>query len=64
MLDVTQIIFFWKPALFAFVLGVISVKLALRFFPALGLMDRPQKYGLKRAPIPYYGGTAYFCGVS
>ncbi|MBI4975491.1 undecaprenyl/decaprenyl-phosphate alpha-N-acetylglucosaminyl 1-phosphate transferase [Candidatus Peregrinibacteria bacterium] len=24
------------------------------------LMDRPQKYGLKRAPIPYYGGVAIF----
>lgn len=25
-------------------------------FPRLGLMDNPQKYGLKRKPIPYFGG--------
>lgn len=50
----TQYIF---PAIFAFVSTLALVHLALKFFPKLGLMDRPHKYGLKRAPIPYYGGT-------
>ncbi len=34
--------------------------LAIRIFPKLGLMDRPRRYGLKRKPIPYYGGIAIF----
>lgn len=38
------------------VLTWFLLRLALRFFPRLGLLDRPHKYGLKRAPIPYYGG--------
>lgn len=29
---------------------------AVRFFPALGLMDFPERYNLKRAKIPYPGG--------
>jgi UDP-GlcNAc:undecaprenyl-phosphate GlcNAc-1-phosphate transferase len=33
-------------------------------FPKIGLMDRPLKYGLKRKPIPYYGGLIiFFCFV-
>jgi len=47
---------FILPALFAFGLTVIFVLLAIKFFPKWGLMDRPKKYGLKRGPIPYYGG--------
>jgi len=54
-------------AIFAFVATVILVLLALKFFPKLGLVDRPQKYGLKRNPIPYYGGlvivTVFFLSV-
>ncbi len=34
--------------------------LALKLFPCLGLMDRPQRYGLSRAAIPYPGGIASF----
>lgn len=30
----------------------------LHFFPKWGLMDRPERYGHKRAPIPYPGGIA------
>lgn len=30
--------------------------LALRLFPRWGLVDKPHKYGLKRNPIPYFGG--------
>lgn len=55
-----MILQFWQPALFAFVLGVVLVVAAIKLFPKLGLMDRPQRYGLKRDPIPYYGGLAVF----
>ena len=48
--------FLLAVGLFSFFLTLILVKLALKFFPVWGLMDRPHKYGLKRAPIPYYGG--------
>lgn len=45
-------------AITSFLTGWVAVQAALRFFPKWGLMDRPLKYGLKRAPIPYYGGLA------
>ncbi len=45
-------------AIVSFVLGLGAVLGALKLFPVLGLMDRPHKYGLKRKPIPYYGGLA------
>ena len=48
------------PALFAFGATLILTLLALKFFPKWGLLDRPQKYGLKRKPIPYYGGLIIF----
>jgi UDP-GlcNAc:undecaprenyl-phosphate/decaprenyl-phosphate GlcNAc-1-phosphate transferase len=51
---------FWKPALSSFLIGVLLVKFAVIFFPKWGLLDRPHKYGLKRSPIPYYGGLAIF----
>lgn len=51
---------FYQPALFAFVLTVIFVVLALKIFPRIGLMDRPQRYGLNRTPIPYYGGLMIY----
>lgn len=44
----------------SFALALVLTCLALKFFPRLGLMDRPQKYGLSRAPIPYYGGLMIF----
>ena len=44
-------------AITGLVLSYLLVKLALYYFPKWGMMDRPHKYGLKRAPIPYYGGT-------
>jgi len=31
-----------------------------KFFPRLGLVDKPAKYGLSRKPIPYPGGVAIF----
>lgn len=49
-------------AIFAFVLTFLFTLGALWLFPKLGFLDRPQKYGLKRKPIPYYGGLAIFIG--
>lgn len=51
------------PALLSFSLSVIFVLVALWLFPKIGLMDRPWKYGLKRKPIPYYGGLAIYFAV-
>jgi len=52
---------FYQPAIFSFLLAVIFILIALKLFPKFKLMDRPHKYGLDRAPIPYYGGlTIYF----
>ena len=51
---------YWQPALFSFLLALLFVKLALRYFPKWGMMDRPHLYGINRAPIPYYGGLAIF----
>lgn len=34
--------------------------LTLKGFPKWGLMDRPERYGHPRAPIPYPGGVAVF----
>lgn len=42
--------------LFSFLLTFILMRLALRLFPQWGMLDKPEKYGLNRAPIPYYGG--------
>ncbi|PIZ74888.1 hypothetical protein COY07_00005 [Candidatus Peregrinibacteria bacterium CG_4_10_14_0_2_um_filter_43_11] len=53
------------PALSAFVLTLLSVLIVLKFFPKIGLMDRPDKYGLNRKPIPYPGGILlYFVFVA
>lgn len=48
------------PALSAFVLTLLSVLIALKIFPGLGLLDRPKKYGLSRSPIPYPGGVVLY----
>ena len=51
---------YYKPAFLAFGLAFLLILLALKIFPKLKLLDRPQKYGFKRAPIPYYGGLVIF----
>ncbi len=33
---------------------------ALRFFPRIGLLDKPKKYGLARPSIPYFGGLVIY----
>jgi len=48
------------PTITAFVLTLILTKLALKFFPKWGLLDKPEKYGLKRKPIPYFGGIVIY----
>jgi len=47
----------------SFGLTVIFSLLALRFFPVLGLMDRPERYGHDRKPIPYPGGVAVVLAI-
>ncbi len=34
--------------------------LILKFFPVLGLLDRPQDYGLQRKPVPYPAGILIY----
>lgn len=51
---------FYLIAVTSFLLAFLLAFLAIKIFPKLKLMDRPQKYGLSRAPIPYYGGIVIF----
>lgn len=44
----------------SFVLSVLLAFLVLKFFPIFGLMDKPKKYGLNRAPVPYSVGFVFF----
>lgn len=39
-------------------LGVAATYLSIRVFPALGWLDFPERYGLKRDRLPYPGGVA------
>ncbi len=50
----------WVMAVVSFLITVIGCLVALKVFPKLGLVDRPSKYGLKRRPIPYYGGVVIY----
>lgn len=50
------------PASFSFLFTFVLVFGATKFFPKWGMVDRPHKYGLKRNPIPYYGGLTIFAG--
>lgn len=51
---------FYQPAIFVFLLTVVFILIALKLFPKLKLLDKPHKYGLTRAPIPYYGGIVIY----
>ena len=53
---------YWEVFVVSFGLGVFLTIMAVKFFPRIGLLDRPHLYGLKRAPIPYYGGVAIYLG--
>ena len=59
IIDIILQYYLW-PAVFAFSLTFVLCLLALKVFPKLGLLDRPARYGLKRSPIPYYGGLIIF----
>jgi UDP-GlcNAc:undecaprenyl-phosphate GlcNAc-1-phosphate transferase len=48
------------PGLSAFLLTVAVLWIGTKVYPKLGLMDRPHKYGLTRAPIPYPGGILLY----
>ncbi len=48
------------PGFVAFALTFVLTAFSLYVFPRLGLLDKPKKYGLKRAPIPYSGGLIIF----
>lgn len=39
-------------------IGIIGLLFCLFFFPSIGLLDFPKRYGLKRPAIPYPGGVA------
>lgn len=47
---------YFLPGISAFILTLLTCAIALKVFPKLNLMDNPEKYGLKRKPIPYPGG--------
>ncbi len=60
-MDINSVIAqFWKPAVFSFVLALFLVVLATKVFPKINLLDRPEKYGISRKPIPYYGGIVIY----
>ncbi len=42
------------------VLGLLAVWGATRFFPGMGLLDFPERYGLKRSRFPYPGGVVFW----
>ncbi len=46
----------------AFALTFALAFLVSRWFPKWGFVDRPERYGHKRSPIPYPGGTALVLG--
>jgi len=48
----------FAPAILTFFLSFGFSFLVLKLFPKISLLDRPQKYGLSRAPIPYPAGVA------
>jgi UDP-GlcNAc:undecaprenyl-phosphate/decaprenyl-phosphate GlcNAc-1-phosphate transferase len=48
------------PLIFSLILTTLLTILAIKIFPKIGLLDQPKKYGLKRAPIPYFGGLVIF----
>lgn len=48
------------PIVFSLILSVALAFLAVKFFPKIGLLDRPWKYGLERPRIPYYGGIVLY----
>lgn len=50
---------FLLPLIFSFLATLFGILAILKFFPKLGLMDRPHEYGLTRKPVPYSGGLIF-----
>ena len=48
------------PFLVASLSTLVLCLIATKLFPVLGLMDKPEKYGLKRRPIPYSVGLLLY----
>lgn len=48
------------PFLASSIATLVLCLLAVKFFPKIGLMDKPKKYGLKRKPIPYSVGILLY----
>jgi UDP-GlcNAc:undecaprenyl-phosphate/decaprenyl-phosphate GlcNAc-1-phosphate transferase len=64
MIEVGKLISeFGQIFLGAFLLCLILCAFARKYFPKWGMLDRPEKYGLERKPIPYYGGVLIFAAV-
>lgn len=51
---------YFVAGLTSFLLTIIGIFAALKIFPKIKLLDRPQEYGLSRKPIPYSGGLIVF----
>jgi len=51
---------FIKYFLLAFLLSNIFLLIAIYIFPKIGLLDFPEKYGLKRKKLPYPGGIIFW----
>ncbi|MCF7830500.1 undecaprenyl/decaprenyl-phosphate alpha-N-acetylglucosaminyl 1-phosphate transferase [Candidatus Gracilibacteria bacterium] len=45
--------------LLGLVIATLITYLAVEFFPSLGLLDYPERYGLKRSRLPYPGGLIF-----
>ena len=58
---------YWKYLFMGLILSWGGTLTALNIFPSLGLLDFPERYGLKRNRIPYPGGLIFwilsFCFV-
>ncbi len=58
MQDLVLSIFFSSEILGSFLLGIFGILIVLWIFPKIGLLDFPERYNLKRKPIPYPAGLA------
>lgn len=56
----SEVLKYILPGLTALIMTFALTWGALKVFPRIGLMDKPHKYGLNRAPIPYVGGVIFY----
>lgn len=55
-----QLNYYGLVALVTFVSVFVLTLIGVKFFPKWKMVDRPEKYGLNRPPIPYFGGILFF----